>query len=486
MKIATRYDVPPHLHCGGTSRNTSTGILTNTNCLGVYNSPDIIPTPVSSLPNDIVIDILSRLPAKPLMQFKSICKHWLSLIKHDPHFIDLHCIRSKSRPNLLYINPLPEKGIIFRISFNDCFSRSKSLQQSISCGEIVDSSGGEEQEVYHITSKVRITDDKWFPYNQVLEPVNGLVCFVDWKTHAIKVYNASTREEIPWVESTLLEEENAKLAIKDNELTIKSQRKEIYRFGFDPEKREYKVFCFWRLVARRQYHISSSMDRPDYESWEALTVGHGTKWRRINAAPNENNQIKIEAALPPAYTRQVYADGTMYWIAFDVESEKYRVIPIPNNFILDEPRDVRIPIDMVVLGGQVALLYRLEPYTVKLWMLDDRADKKLENCQGNKSDWSSETITLPFCCDNRTGFFGIAGSTNKMPFECRGCTKKILPECQGCTGDLSFTCLNSYDRRKKTFKKIKMDGVSPFTLYSERSLVTTFTESLFPVSVSAS
>ncbi|KAI3852852.1 hypothetical protein MKW92_049194 [Papaver armeniacum] len=428
------------------------------------------------------------------MQFKSVCKHWLSLIKHDQDFIDLHFNRSKSCPNLLYINPLQEKGIItFHASLDDSFSASKSLQQSISCGEIVESSG--EQEVEDITSKVRITDDNWFLYNQVLEPVNGLVCFVDWKTHAIKVYNASTREATEWVKSSLLEEENEKLANKDSEMEIKSQRREIYRFGFDPDKRECKVFCFWRLVTRHQYHISHSTDLPDYESWEALTVGRDTKWRRINAVPNENNQIKIEAALPPAdsYMPQVYADGTIYWsnkayycnlfgdlypgdpdviVAFDVGSEKYRVIPIPN-FILDEPRDVRLPIGMVVLGGHVGLLYRLEPYTVKLWMLDDRADKKLENCRGNKGDWSSETITLPFCCDSRIGVFGIAGSTNKILFHCRGCRDD--------EDDVKFTCLYSYNRRKKTFKKIEMDGVSSFNRHSERSLVTTFTESLYHV-----
>ncbi|MCL7052181.1 hypothetical protein MKW94_021533, partial [Papaver nudicaule] len=229
--------------------------------------------------------------------------------------------------------------------------------------------------------------------------------------------------------------------------------------------------------------------------WEALTVGRDSEWRRINAVPNKYNQIKIKEVLPPARSsrRQVYADGTIYWsnkeyycdswggntnpddpdviVAFDVGSEKYRVIPIPN-FILDEPRDesFRLPIDMLVLGGHVALLYRMEPYAIKLWMLDDRADKKLENCRGSISNWSSETITLPFYCDSRVGGFAMAGSTDKILFECRGYQD---------SGD--FVCLFSYDRKKKTCKKIEMDGFSSFTLHSWRSLVTPFAESLFPV-----
>ncbi|KAI3990646.1 hypothetical protein MKX01_022946 [Papaver californicum] len=365
----------------------------------------IVTDHVISFPEDIVIDILSRLPVKSLMQFKSVCKGWLSLIKQDRHLIDLHFIRSKSRPNLLYSNPLPEKG-----------GRIKNKRLEINtdpCAEIVEGSGDEEQ-MAAIISKVRITDDKWFLYDQILEPVNGLVCFVDWKTYAIRVYNASTREATPWLRSTLLAEENHKLIANKSRLKIKS------------------------LVARRQHHRYNSMERPDYENWEALTVGCDTKWRRINAVPNENNQINIKQVLPPANSsrQQVCADGTLYWsnkeyywdvfrdsnpddpnviVAFDVGS---RVIPIPN-FILDEPRDEkhRLPIDMLAFGRHVALLYQMEPYVVKLWMLDVAAGKKLENCRGNTSNWSAETITLPFSCGDWIGGYGIAGSTEKILFE---------------------------------------------------------------------
>ncbi|KAI3933798.1 hypothetical protein MKW92_038040 [Papaver armeniacum] len=492
MEVLTSFDISPHFYYG-TSRNRSTEVLinSNTNFHGVYNS---IETQVSGLPNEIVIDILSRLPAKALMQFKSVCKHWLFLIKQDPKLIDLHFILSKSRPNFLYIDPAPEKGVL-HTSLIASFEQSKTLQQTISFAEIVEgSTGGEEELVESFVSKVRITEDKWFPYSEILEPVNGLVCFVDQKTHAIKVYNASTREATPWVISTLLAEENHKLMADKSTMKMKCHSTPIYRFGFDPEKKEHKVLCFWRLLARREQHRPNSLERSDYESWEALTVGRDTKWRRIYAVPNENNQVKIKEVLPPAYSncRQVYVDGTIYWsnkeyywdqwgttnrddpdviVAFDVGTEKYRLIPIPS-FIIEEPRDEEyiLPIDMLVLGGHVALLYRMEPYIVKLWMLDDGAGKKLENCRGNKSNWSTETIELPFYCDNRVGGFGIAGSTDKIIFECRGCNNSV-----------SFTCLYSYDRKKKTCKRIEMDGVSSFTRCSQRSLVTTFTESLFHV-----
>ncbi|MCL7034567.1 hypothetical protein MKW94_022734 [Papaver nudicaule] len=468
----------------------------------IANSLDIIATQVSgTFPDDILIEILSRLPVKSLMRFMSVCKHWRFFIKQNRHFIDLHFDRSKSRPNLLYINPMHEKGIYYLTALEEAFLKSQSLRQSISWAEIVEGSGGGggEEEVQALTSKDRITDDRWFLYNKVLEPVNGLVCFVDWNAYAIRVYNVSTRETTTWVKSTLLAEENDKLENEDSRVQITSLRKPIYQIGFDPEKRECKVFCLWRLIARRQRLITSSTDRPDYVCWEAFTVGCDTKWRRINAVPNECNQIKIKQVFPPDNNRrrQLYANGTLYWsnkeyssdlrrcsnpddpsviVAFDVGSEKYRVIPIPD-FILEERRhvsslfDYKLPIAMLVLGAHVALIFRMERNVVKLWMLDDGGvDKKLENCRGNKSNWSTETITLPFYGDNWIDGVGVAGSSDKILFECLGCKDKV-----------KFHCLYSFDLRKKSYKKIEMDGVSSFTHYSNRSLVTTFTESLYHV-----
>ncbi|KAI3861182.1 hypothetical protein MKW92_015054 [Papaver armeniacum] len=425
MEIIARYDFHYDVssdYYSGTSRKRSTE---------VFNK-------------DVMLEILSRLPVKSLMRFKSVCKHWLYLIKQDQHLIDLHFHHSKSCPTLIYINPLQEKGI-YRTSYDPGFDESKTLCQSISCAEIVKGSGSED-DVESIISKVRITDDKWFLYNKVLGPVNGLVCFVDTKTYAVRVYNASTRESTPWVGSTLLAEENDKLIKnEDNTIEIKTHHPPIYHFGFDPEKKEYKVFCFWRLSARPQGHRRHSLQRPDYARWEVLTLGRDTKWRKINMVPNENNKLIITEVLSPYDTgkQPVYADGTLYWrnkvysaaqwsdpdviVALDVGSEKFRVIPIPN-YILHEP----------------PLLFRMQSQVVKLWMLDDGVVNKLENCQGNESNW--------------------------MP---------PLQKHAGIYAD--FVSLYSYDRREKSCKKIEIDGVSLFPLHSSRSLITSFTESLCSV-----
>ncbi|KAI3963624.1 hypothetical protein MKW92_014011 [Papaver armeniacum] len=463
-----------------------------------YYPTKFIASPVTSseiVNNDdgILIEILSRLPVKSLLRFKSVCKRWLSLIKNDTYLIQLHSTRAKSRPNLLVIVPLQQQR---KNGDGHWLTLTKTPRQCILSAELLlgEGSGCEEPEA--IIHNVRMTVNNWFVYDQVLGPVNGLVCFIDWGEFAVRLYNVSTREVTPWIQSTLLKEERD-LYEKDGTYINNVHGGPVFQFGYDPLAKEHKLFCFWTLSRIRTY-LGRAIESHNYVSWEALTIGRDTKWRRIDVVPHEDNQEKLNVVIPPFLNRKsfVYANGSIYWInklmstsgdsvdrtkdkhseAFDVGSEKFRVIPIPK-FILDEPREPAFlqPIAILEMDGRVVLVYRKRPCTVKLWILNDGIDRKMENCKGNIRNWSEETIALPFLCDTRIlGFHGIPGTT-QIVFENYGDFHKHI----------KLVGLYSYDlKKKKTFNEIEINVISCIPLHYTRFLLATFTESLFSCSAS--
>ena len=52
--------------------------------------------------DELIEEILSRLPVKPLIQFKYVCKGWNSLMS-DPYFIKLHLSKSAAKDDLEHL-----------------------------------------------------------------------------------------------------------------------------------------------------------------------------------------------------------------------------------------------------------------------------------------------------------------------------------------------------------------------------------------------
>ncbi|XP_065863464.1 F-box protein CPR1-like [Euphorbia lathyris] len=53
------------------------------------------------IPDDVIVDILSKLPSRSVLKFKSVCKRWHSLIS-DPVFLKIHFNQPSRNPKLLF------------------------------------------------------------------------------------------------------------------------------------------------------------------------------------------------------------------------------------------------------------------------------------------------------------------------------------------------------------------------------------------------
>ncbi|KAI3866861.1 hypothetical protein MKX03_027094, partial [Papaver bracteatum] len=200
-----------------------------------------------------------------------------------------------------------------------------------------------------------------------------------------------------------------------------------------------------------------------------MTVGANT-WRTIDEVP----QYYLEGHTT------VYANGSVHWItydlfhkhlserkllivAFDVGSEKFRIIAVPK-FITDQLGE-----DFLEVNDRVALAHIL-PHGIiaKLWILDD------------STNWREVTLELPFQWDENkwAGFHGIAG------------TDQIVLETYNDRTNMKHVSLYFYNWNSKAFTEVEtcvpFSSILNWTALPEYEkkdefLCETFTESLLRV-----
>ncbi|CAH9103090.1 unnamed protein product [Cuscuta epithymum] len=71
------------------------------------------------LPTDLLINILARLPVKPLMRFKSVSKYFYDLIKSDLHFMHKHYEISKTKPEHAVIESGSDKRKVVNLLYKE-------------------------------------------------------------------------------------------------------------------------------------------------------------------------------------------------------------------------------------------------------------------------------------------------------------------------------------------------------------------------------
>ncbi|RHN51990.1 putative F-box domain-containing protein [Medicago truncatula] len=262
---------------------------------------------MENLPQELVSNILSRLPARKLLKCKCVCKSWLHLIA-DPHFTtnyySFHNQIYSQEEHLLAIQrpffPRLKTNIsLLSLTFNDPKNHVNSTLLNL-------------PEEYN-------SDHKY--WSEIMGPCNGIY-FLQGNPNVLM--NPSLRQFKSLPESHLTDS-NGIYSLTD-----------YASFGFDPKSNDYKV------VMLKDIWLKETDDRQK-GFWTAELYSHkSNSWRKLDA---KTLPLPIEicgSSLSRVYT---YVNNCCHWwsfvnnesagikedfiLSFDMVNEVFRKIKVP-------------------------------------------------------------------------------------------------------------------------------------------------------------
>ncbi|KAJ4890125.1 putative F-box protein [Raphanus sativus] len=287
------------------------------------------------LPEDVLMQILARLPAKLLMQFKCVSRLWYSIIS-SRYFANLfRKVASPLRERRLFMYLVDKNG------HGDYALLSKLIKNL-------------KANTFQLQEYVTIPGMGGCLVN-VLE---GLMCCRIGRS--VRICNLTTKQhvELPIVVSNISGDNSSNM---------------WNHFGYDPIQEEYKVISLtWEMaqerVVRSEYHV--------------LVLGPGASWRRITQSVPPHHHpcsqgVSMDGVL---YYGALTGDNTFLVVSFNMSSEKFNLIKLPLH---------AAGTNLMNYGGKLAVFdcspaHLASDRSLDLWVLED------------ESQWSNKkTFVLP-------------------------------------------------------------------------------------------
>ncbi|XP_010467413.1 PREDICTED: F-box only protein 8-like [Camelina sativa] len=297
------------------------------------------------IPLDILIEILTRLPAKSVLRFKCVSKFWSSLL--SSRYFCNRFLSVPSQPRLY-------------MSLLDLYHNSKSLLLSSAPSTCPSSSSS-------LVFDQDLTIRKMGGF--FLRVLRGFICStVDLKPH---IYNPTTRQLV------ILP------AIQGYDILAAEDRYDIlYFMGHDPVNDQFKLLCTITSMS------NNDMQKIKSERW-VLVVEAGGSWKRVakESPPHLPNpfELNMNGFLYYLAWTHMY---TCVLVSFDMRSEEFNMmVQVPRKAGDEMVPRVKKMVIQVDYGGKVAVFdytYILKSGTVDLWVLQD----------GRKEEWSRKTMVL--------------------------------------------------------------------------------------------
>jgi len=301
------------------------------------------------LPQELIAEILSLLPAESLVRFQCVSKAWFSII-NDPYFIKMHLHTNRQRSLIgkkRKSNRWPEEYYLVNISNEDRLGDPVKIFPPLYRSENV---------------KYRTS---------VIASCNGLVCILFFcnrkygSHYEIVIWNPSIRKHkrVPFEPV----DDKHKQGVRVNSLNL--------AFWYDPVNTDYKVL---RIV---KFDDPESKTKSLEEVQVYSLKAHS--WRRIE------DQLPYKEPFIISSSQSVFTNGTLHWfvtsatrrtiLAFDLTTEKFGVQTLP--FTLHSFGNL-----MVLEGSLCAYAYTNQATGV--WMMKE---------YGVTSSWSRlRTVPLTF------------------------------------------------------------------------------------------
>lgn len=296
----------------------------------------------ATIPVDMVIEILTRLPAKSVVRFGCVSKQWSS-ITTTPHFIKSFNIHSSARPSLLRVLEDGMERVFFSFPYHqDPQNRYTPVEK------------------YHMLTSFRHGIDFFgggrpFPIgtNRILNSINGLM--LSNNLDAITVWNLTLRQHavLPYPEFGL------GVAL-------------LCFLGYDPIDQKYKVLA----MSCNKYCMGGNV--------KVLTLGAQESWRviKVPSGPSQDDiplkhSIMMMGLLSYHETLVqggICINGVVYFfeipsnfiMSFDVRSETFETIRKPDGAsgLLDR----HVTYALINYQGKLAWICSSSN---RLWVLED-------------------------------------------------------------------------------------------------------------------
>ncbi|CAH2061173.1 unnamed protein product [Thlaspi arvense] len=313
-----------------------------------------------SLPLDVVIEILTKLPAKTLFKFICVSKQWCSIIL-SRSFIDSFMSLSWSRPRFL---------VCYSIRHGD---KRRLLFFSSPLPPHEDSNHSSVVFKHDLPDSGNIS----FEYTLFSNSVRGIIC-LSLENLDFVICNPTTRQVI---------------SIPNDPTRYESKNNVCFMYvGYDTSNDQFKILSTVRSLGLEFGPVEHSVC--------TLRIGRGgqsyfSSWRRFERSIHyfrTTNALCISGVL--YYGARKYAKSRDVIVSFDVGSERLLLMEA-----LKEERLIRL----VDYRGKLSCFCVDNGNSYSLWILDD----------AKKQIWSKISVFSPSFCDTyRNLNLRICGATD--------------------------------------------------------------------------